>query len=85
MIISMFLHVYNIYIVLNCCALSLGSWFIGCEILTSKVTMLTIFLHLNKLGLCLGSVADFSDTEVRAITSVECSTCLPAWRPKDFG
>ena len=43
-----------------------------------------MFLHLDNFGLGLGSVADFSNTGARTLTSVECDSCLPAWRDIQF-
>ena len=59
-------------------AVSLGSWFIVFKVLTLKVAMLTIFLHLSKLG--LGFVADFSNVGTSVPTSVEHTPCLTSWR-----
>ena len=51
------------------------SWSMVFDILTLTFVMLTMFLHLSKLDLVLGSVADFSKIRARAITS-ERDPCL---------
>ena len=53
---------------------SSGSWFIVFNALTWKVAMLTMLLHQSKLG--LSSVADFSNSRARALTSVEHTLCF---------
>ena len=64
-------------------AVNSGSWFIVFKVLTLKVAIWTIYLHLSKLS--LGYVADFLNTEARAPTSAECIHCLLAWRLMWFG
>ena len=43
------------------------------------------FKHLSSFCLCLSSVADFSNTGVRAPTSAECAPFLPMQRAMQFG
>ena len=78
----MFLHTYNVDIVLSCISCEFGELVIVFKVLTFNVTLF-MFLHLSKLGLGLGSVADFSNTEARAPTSAERSP-LSAWRGIQF-
>ena len=54
MVMSMFLHAYNVDGVLAADPGSSDSWFIVFKVLMLNVTMLTMFFHLSKLG--LGSV-----------------------------
>ena len=44
-----------------------------------------MLLHLSNFCLCLSSVADFSNTGARALTSAECPCILPTWRAMWFG
>ena len=53
---------------------SSGSWFIVFKVLTLKVTMLKMILHLSKFG--LDSVADFSIVEARVLALAGCLLCL---------
>ena len=55
-------------------SISSNCWFIVFKILVLKDAMLTMFLHISKLG--SGSVADFSNTGTRAPTSAECTPYL---------
>ena len=59
------------------------SWFIRLDGLTLSVSMLTIFLYLGMFD--LASLADFSNTAIRALTLTERARCLPAWRTMQFG
>ena len=49
------------------------------------VSMLTMFLHLSKLSLDLGSVSDFLNTGTRPPTSKEHTSCLFAGRMMQWG
>ena len=66
-------------------ALSPGNWFTLFKVLTLNAGMWTIFLHQSNFCLSLSSIADFSNTWVRALTSVEHAPCLPMQRVMQFG
>ena len=52
-------------------AVSSGSCPILYKVLTLNVTICIVLLHLSKFCLCLSSVANFSNTGARALTSAE--------------
>ena len=56
-------------------------WFVVFYLLTLKVAMLQVFLPLRFVS---GSVADFSNTGARSLTSAERAFCWPAWRTMLF-
>ena len=58
----MFLHAYNVCIRFAVDAVSSGRWFAVLKVQTLDIAMLTIFLHRSNLD--LGSVANFSNTEL---------------------
>ena len=63
-------------------AVSSSSWTILFRVLTLNVAICIVCLHFSSF--CLSSVADFSNTEVRAPTSAGRATFLPARRAMRF-
>ena len=64
-------------------AVSSGSWPILFKVLTLNVAIWIVCLHFSSFY-CLSSVADFSNTEVRAPTSAGRAPFLPARRAMQF-
>ena len=64
-------------------AISSGSWPILFKVQTLNVAICTVGLHFSSFC-CLSSAADFSNTEARALTSVEGAPFLPARRAMRF-
>ena len=64
-------------------AVSSGSWPVLFKVLTLNVAICIVCLHFSSFY-CLGSVADFSNTETRAPTSAGRAPFLPAQRAMQF-
>ena len=64
-------------------AVSSCSWPILFKVLTLNVAICIVCLHFSSFR-CLSSVADFSNTELRAPTSAGRAPFLPAWRVMRF-
>ena len=74
--VSVFLHTYCI---------SSDNSPILFQFLTLNIDRYNVFLHSWNFCLCLSSVAYFSKTDARALTSVERAPFLPAQRAMRFG
>ena len=66
-------------------AVSSGSWPILFKVLTVNVTICIVYLHFSNFCFSLSSVADFSNTGARALTSAGHAPFLPMQRVMRFG
>ena len=65
-------------------AVNSGSWPILFKVLTLNVAICIVCLHFSLFCCGLRSIADFSNTEARALTSAGCTLFLPAQRAMRF-
>ena len=66
--VFMFLYAYYVMLYRRCSQLQFLAYF---KVLMLNVTICNVLLHLSNFCLCLSSIADFSNTGVRAPTSAE--------------